>query len=143
MWCGLRGRSIGACTIQHSLLAEHTHRNTLTGYSKAMQNTRHHIHRSCHRTHRPMLAWFLAPGSPAVFGANTRGPLEEEANTNPLESPSHSLGDSGYEATDLTPGRRQLHPHQLAASNPDHVLHACTLLSRPNEARRVSPHPMP
>lgn len=81
--------------------------------------------------------------------------LEEEVNTNPLESRSDWLGDTGCEATDLAPARRQPHPHQLAASNPDHC--SCTLASPPrclaalpwpaqNEARRASlspPYPCP
>jgi hypothetical protein len=103
-----------------------------------------HITGPCHViARRPMLAWCLAPWRLAhrqCWQSSALEALEEGVDTNPLESPCHWLGDPGCEATDLAPGHRQPHPHQLAASNPDHVLHACNPTQ--NETKRGEPLPI-
>jgi len=138
----------GACTIHtghntayHYYENTRTHRKTRHGDSTP--NAKHITARSCHRTQADVSVWFLASGSPAVFGARLGYTLEEGLNTNPLESSADSLGDPGYEATDLAPGRRQASSAPARSQQPGPS--SCTLAPCfPNAkrvARRASPSP--
>lgn len=108
----------------------------------AEQCKTHHRPLSCHRTQADVS---VVPGAwrtihRQCWESSALEALEEGDNTNPLESSCDSLGDPGCEATDLAPGHRQPHPHQLAASNPDHVLHACNPAQ--TETKRGEPLPI-